>query len=575
MTVGPEYVPSDESEHHFELVYRIGVALSSERDRGRLVERILLEAKRLCHADGGTLYLVENDTLRFAMIHTDSLGVAQGGSTGNPIAVPPIALYSQDRTPLRSSVATRAFHDRKAVHVPDAYAASGFDQSGFRAFDHAQRYRSVSILAIPLKNSSGAVIGVLQLVNARERETQDPIAFAPALQRTVEALAAQAGIALENQALLEGQRNLLDAFIRLIAEAIDAKSPYTGGHCERVPVLTEMIIRSLCEETEGPFAAFGLNEEEWRELRVAAWLHDCGKVTTPVHVMDKATKLQTIHDRIEMVAARFEVLKRDVEIARWRSVANGESQQEAEQVARVALAELDDELEFLRQVNIGSEFLSETDKERVRRIGKRTWVQNGDLTPVLEPDLVDNLCISRGTLSEQERVVINGHMVQTASMLESLPFPPSLSRVPEYACGHHERMDGKGYPRGLFAGDLSIPARVLAIADVFEALTASDRPYKPGKTLTECGQILAQMKRHNHLDPDLLDHCVQSGVLQAYAERYLPSKQIDAWDGEEVLTAHPLQFEPPPREVRDQRRQRFLPEYQALRCRVNETESGK
>jgi HD-GYP domain-containing protein (c-di-GMP phosphodiesterase class II) len=382
------------------------------------------------------------------------------------------------------------------------------------------------------------------------------VAFADELQQTVEALAAQAGVALDNQALLEDQKELLDAFIRLIAEAIDAKSPYTGGHCERVPILTEMLVQSLCEANDGPFADYRLTDEQWRELRVAAWLHDCGKVTTPVHVMDKATKLETINDRIELVAARFEILKRDVELAALRAGSSENVQQ--------TLRELDEELAFLRRANVGGEFLTAEDQTRIRQVALRTWSSGGQERPLLEPELVDNLCISRGTLTETERLVINGHMVQTVRMLEALPFPKNLARVPEYACGHHERMDGKGYPKGIYAGDMSIPARMLAIADVFEALTASDRPYKLGKTLSECGRILAQMKRNNHLDPELLDHCVRSGVLRSYAEKYLPAGQLDAWDGQDVLTAQPLSYELPNEEERKQRWVGFRPEYAKL-----------
>lgn len=543
------------SQHRFEILYQIGIALSAERDRSRLVERILLEAKRLCRADGGTLYLTDGQTLRFAMTHTDSLGIAQGGTTGNAIQIAPIALFDESGQPIRTSVATRAFHDHKSVHVADAYQAEGFDQSGFRAFDKARGYRSVSLLAIPLSNSAGEVIGVLQLVNATGPDGQ-PVAFADELRQTVEALAAQAGVALDNQALVEDQKELLDAFIRLIAEAIDAKSPYTGGHCERVPVLSEMLVQSLCDTQTGPFADYRLSDEQWRELRVAAWLHDCGKVTTPVHVMDKATKLETINDRIELVAARYEVLKRDLELQLLRSGNTATLGQE--------LAALDDELAFLRRANVGGEFLTPEDQARIKRIATRTWVSGGQEKPLLEPELVDNLCISRGTLTEAERLVINGHMVQTVRMLEALPFPKNLARVPEYACGHHERMDGKGYPKGIFAADMSVPARMLAIADVFEALTASDRPYKLGKSLSECGRILAQMKRNNHLDPELLDHCVRSGVLRRYAERYLPAAQIDDWDGQDVLNTQPLPYDLPNEEERKRRFIGFRPEYASL-----------
>jgi HD-GYP domain-containing protein (c-di-GMP phosphodiesterase class II) len=557
------------TEHRFEILYRISVALAAEHDRGRLVERILLEAKRLCVADGGTLYLVEGKTLRFAMTHTDSLGIAQGGSTGNPIDLAPIALFSPAGEPIRSSIATRAYHDRRPVHVADAYQADGFDQSGFRAFDRARGYRSVSLLAIPLMSGVGEVIGVLQLVNATDPHTGAPTAFAEDLQRTVEALAAAAGVALDNQQLLEDQRNLLDSFIRLLAEAIDSKSPYTGGHCERVPVLTEMVVRSLCEAKQGPFEKFQLSDEEWRELRVAAWLHDCGKVTTPVHVMDKATKLETIFDRIEIVAARMEVLKRELELQAWKAVAGGANPKVVEE-AKQQGARLDEEMQFLRRVNVGGESLAQADKQRIAALAEHTLNVGGRVVPLLEPEWVENLSVVRGTLTDDERLIINEHMVQTIRMLEALPFPKNLRRVPEYAGGHHERMDGRGYPKGLYAGDMSLPARALAIADVFEALTASDRPYKPGKTLSECGQILANMKRHNHLDPELLDHCVRSGVLKAYAERFLPALQCDEWTGEEILATQPLPFELPDEAERAKRWQGFLPEY-AARLRSRES----
>ncbi len=550
----------------FEALHRIGVALSKEHDRDRLVESILLEAKRMCDADGGTLYLVDrpNRELDFTMIHSDSLGIAQGGSTGNPIALPSIPLFDADGGPNLSNVATHAYHGGKLVHIPDAYAVTDFDLSGTRSFDARNNYRSVSLLAIPMHNSQGSVIGVLQLINARDDETGQVVPFHPELQRTVIALAAQAGIALDNQELLQGQRTLLDAFIRLLAEAIDAKSPYTGGHCERVPVLAEMFIRSLCDAKQGPFAGFNLNEDEWRELRVGCWLHDCGKVTTPVHVMDKATKLETIFDRIEVVKARFEVLKRDAKIAYYEQLDSGVPKEQATATLSGRLSQLDDDLAFLQRSNVGGEFLSPDDQARIRAIAAQNFETGGRVEPLLDADLTENLCISRGTLTERERLVINGHMVQTVRMLERLPFPEDLKRVPEYAGGHHEKMDGTGYPKGLFAGDMSIPARVLAIADVFEALTASDRPYKSGKPLSVTLQIMGHMKRHNHLDPALFDEFLRSGVYKQYARRFLTEDQIDDVDVDALLAIEPTPFELPEKSVRDARWSGFRQEYEEL-----------
>ncbi len=553
-----------------ELLHRISLALSSEKNRERLIETILIEAQTLCNADGGTLYLRnEQDQLRFAILRNDSLQLALGGTTGQAIELPPIPIRDPlTGKPNHANVASFAACTQKSINIEDAYAAVGFDFSGMMAFDRRHGYRSTSFLTIPLQNSEGLVIGVLQLINARSRETGRVQRFRAEEQHIVEALASHAGIAIDNQNLLEDQKHLLESFIVMLAGAIDAESPYTGAHCERVPVLAEMLTRSLCETGEGPFAGFQLSDEEWYELRIAAWLHDCGKVATPTHVMDKATKLECVHDRMEGVRTRFEVLKRDAKITllealRERPAERASLEQEYEQ----RIAALDADLALLARSNIGGEFLSDDQRRRIHEIGQRSFVQGGQAVPLLSQDEIDNLSISRGTLTSAERLLINGHMVQTVRMLEALPFPRQLRRVPEYAGGHHERMDGNGYPRGLFAGDMSVPARVLAIADVFEALTATDRPYKPGKKLSEAMQIMGAMKRDNHLDPDLLDHFVRSGVYRRYAERYLGAELIDEVDEAALLAIRPKPFELPPEEQRKQRWKGFLPQYQELGAR--------
>ncbi|MCS6799555.1 MAG: GAF domain-containing protein [Myxococcota bacterium] len=555
----------EEKVQRLELLHRIGVALSAERNRDRLVETILLEAKALCHADGGTLYLVEDDALHFAMVHNDTLGIAEGGTTGRPVSLPPIPLRGPDGRPNERNVASYCAVHRRSVNIPDAYDARGFDFSGTRAFDARNAYRSRSFLTIPMVDNEGRVIGVLQLINARDPATSAIVPFDEDRQRIVEALASQAAVALDNQMLLEGQKALLESFIQLIAAAIDAKSPYTGKHCERVPILTFMLAQAACEANDGPFKDFRLTEEEWYELRIAAWLHDCGKIVTPVHVMDKATKLETIFDRIALIRARFALLEREAEIRHLQRVAAGADPVESAARRDGERFALRDDLAFLERCNIGGEFLSDEDRARIAAIGARRW-RDGDVErPLLEPDEIECLSVRRGTLTDAERLIINGHMVETIKMLEALPFPRHLRRVPEYAGGHHERMDGRGYPRGLFAGDMSIPARIMAIADVFEALTAQDRPYKKGKTLSETMKIMAAMKRDNHLDPDLLDLFVTSGVYKEYARRYLPPDLIDEVDEREILETKPRPFELPPEEVRRARWGSFLPEYQTTR----------
>lgn len=549
--------PLEERVADLELLYKVGISLSAEQDKDRLVEMILIEAKQACNADGGTLYLrTDDDHLEFAILRNDTLGLAQGGTTGVGIALPPIPIYV-DGAPNRKNVATWAAHSAETINIADAYDAKGFDFSGTKAFDQRSGYRSKSFLTCPLANNEGRVIGVLQLINARDAKTGGVIPFSPDKQRIVEALASQAAIALDNKLLLEAQKKLLESFIKLIASAIDAKSPYTGSHCERVPVITEMIAKSACEAKEGPFADFDLTPEQWYELHIAAWLHDCGKIVTPVHVMDKATKLETIHDRIETVRARFEVIKRDIEIAHLKGELDHKTRDER-------LAELEDDLAFLEVANIGGEFLSPDKQERVRTIAKRTYKKGGKDAPLLDEDEVENLCISRGTLTEKERIIINGHMVQTIKMLEALPFPRNLRRVPEYAGGHHEKLDGTGYPKGIYAGDMSIPARIMAVADVFEALTACDRPYKKAKTLSETMKIMGMMKRDNHLDPDIFDLFVKSKIYRRYGEMYLPPEQLDEVDEAALLAIKPKPFELPPEEVRKERWKDFLPQYRDL-----------
>lgn len=552
-----------------ELLHRIGIALSAEQNKDRLIEMILLEAKGLCNADGGTLYLkTTDDELRFAILRNDSLGLALGGTTGKPINLPPIPM--KDRvtgTPNHKNVASYAGSVRKSVNIPNAYAADGFDFSGTKAFDQRNGYRSQSFLTIPLTNNQGLVIGVLQLLNAKSRASGEVIAFPLEDQLIVESLASQAGIALDNQLLLDGQKELLESFIKMIAAAIDAKSPYTGDHCERVPVLAEMFAHSLCETRDGTFAGFSLSEEEWYELRIAAWLHDCGKVVTPVHVMDKATKLETIFDRIEVIRTRFEVLRQQAQIRYLEccATAGGREAEPAKAAFERELRALADDLAFVEMANIGAEFLSPEKQARLREISQRTLSLGSERIAVLSADELRNLEISRGTLTPEERLVINGHMVQTIKMLRALPFPRNLTRVPEYAGGHHEKMDGTGYPKGIYAGEMSIPARMLAIADVFEALTAADRPYKTAKKLSEAMRIMGFMKQDNHLDPDLFDHFVRSGVYRKYAERYLTPDLIDGVDEPALLAIKPKPFNLPDVAVRQQRWDSFLPPYDTPR----------
>jgi HD-GYP domain-containing protein (c-di-GMP phosphodiesterase class II) len=524
---------TDNLFHRLEQLNTIGAALSSERNIDRLLENILLAAKAITHADGGTLYRVSEDlkSLRFEIVRTDSLQIAYGGTTGEPISAkfPNLPLYRDDGEPNNSMIAAYSAIHAESVNIADAYTEEGFDFSGTRKFDQMTGYHSQSFLSVPMKNHENEIIGVLQLINAIDPETGAVQVFSTADQRLAESLASQAAVALTNRQLISQLESLFEAFIHLINLAIDEKSPYTGGHCQRVPSLTMMLAEAADAESEGPLAGFSMTDKDRYELKIAGLLHDCGKVTTPVHVVDKATKLQTIFDRIQMVDTRFEVIKRDAEVAMLHAMLAGEEGASAERRLQEQVRSMDEDREFLRRANVGGEAMQAEDQERVRRISRQYRWRNteGREVDFLTAEELENLTIRAGTLTQSERETINYHIIATIKMLESLPWPNHLKRVPEYAGGHHERMDGKGYPNGLKRDEMSIQARIMGIADIFEALTARDRPYKSGMKLSEALRILGNFSNNGHIDPDLFDVFVKEKVYLTYAREYLDAAQID------------------------------------------------
>jgi len=520
-----------------EQLNQIGAALSRERDIERLLENILEAAKALTGADAGTLYSMTPDggALRFEIMRTDSLGIRQGGTTGHRVGLPDLPLRRADGSPNDALVAAHAAIRERTVNIADVYAEAGFDFSGTRAFDQRTGYRSQSFLTVPMKNHEGAVIGVLQLINAIDPATGQVGPFSLEDQSLTESLASQAAIALSNRLLITQLETLFESFVKLINVAIDEKSPYTGGHCERVPQLTMMLAEAADATTTGPLAGFRMSERDRYELQMAGLLHDCGKITTPVHVVDKATKLQTIYDRIGLIDTRFEVLKRDAELDALRAqlalrpVQDAGAEAMAQAALQSELQALEADREFLRRCNHGSEAMQQADQLRVRVIGtQRQWRNpEGVQTSFLSAEEMENLTIRSGTLTQAERDTINYHIVATIKMLETLPWPRHLKNVPEYAGGHHERMDGKGYPRGLTRAQMSWQARMIGVADVFEALTAADRPYKSGMKLSQALGIMQRMVHNGHIDPDLFEVFVQGKVYQRYAEQFLDPEQID------------------------------------------------
>ncbi|HEU0220024.1 MAG TPA: HD domain-containing phosphohydrolase [Gallionella sp.] len=571
--------------HRLKELNEIGIALSQQRNINSLLETILVAAKRITNADAGTLYLHEPEqrVLRFEILRTDSLNIAMGGTSGVPITFYPIQLYDKEGKPIHSMVVSHSALSGETVNIPDAYTAEGYDFSGTKKFDAKTGYRSQSFLAVPMRNHEDEMIGVLQLINAQDRQSGAVVPFSSDDQQLLESLASQAAIALTNRRLIVQLEELFESLIQLINTAIDDKSPYTGGHCARVPVLTMMLAEAVNRTERGPLKDFVMTDKDRHELKIAGLLHDCGKITTPVHVVDKSTKLHTLLDRIHLIDTRFEVLKRDAEIAMLRALSRStlpqtpdettshltrlskddaqvagypslplsgeemsfppdkgglrgggvrgveEAAIRAEYAARIR--QLDDDREFLRHCNIGCEAMSEEAQQRVSQIATYQWCDaDGKTGNFLNDDEVENLSIRAGTLTAAEREIINHHIVVTIKMLEALPWPRHLKNVPEYAGGHHERMDGKGYPRGLTRDQMSVQARVMGIADIFEALTAKDRPYKEGKTLTESLTILGNLKLGGHIDPDLFDVFIREKVYLDYARQFLAPGQIDEVD---------------------------------------------
>jgi len=574
-----------EAQLKLKKIVETGIALSTEKDSNALCQLILDTAKELTDADGGTLYLLREDktALDFAIMLNDTLGTRAGGTSGPPPKLS-VKLYRDDGAENHNNVVTHAFLTGETINIADAYDDQRFDFSGTKKFDEANGYRSKSFLTVPLKPMGGEVLGALQLINTRQSDQ-----FTADMQSFVEALSASAATAIYNNQLLKNLERLFDAIIDIINGAIGRKSPYTGGHCERVPIIAELLADATADVRSGPLAGFRFkNADARREFILGAKLHDVGKVTTPEYVVDKATKL---YNRIHEVRTRFEVLYRDAVIRHHETVlADKKKATQADADLAAFKAQLDDEWAFVAKCNLGGEFLSPDKVERLRTIGARPWLRYFDdrlglsweeefrlshveglgapkaelpapetlladklvhifprLTPFektyqgyefktpVPPVLYNqgelyNLAVSRGTLTNEEHFKIKEHVMQSIFMLNQLPLPEGLKRVPEIAGEHHETLVGTGYPYQKKAEDLSMESRILTLADIFEALTASDRPYKKAKTLSESIQVLSQFKKDQHIDADLFDLFLTSGVYRTYAEKYLRPEQLDEVD---------------------------------------------
>lgn len=509
----------------------IGRALSSERDTNKLLEKILFSAKLLTHADGGSLYTVFQNKLHFEILTSDSLNYHLGGTSSTPTNLPDIPLFLEKGVYNESTIVAHAVNYKKVVNIKDAYHETGFDFSGPRKFDEAHGYRTKSVLAVPIQNHEGDVIGVLQLINSLDPKTNQIKPFTEEDQFLAECFASQAGIAITNQRLILELKNLFNSFIKVISRTVDEKSPSTGNHSRRVSILAVMLAKAISEEGLKSFSP-----EDIEELKTAALLHDCGKITTPVHVQEKHTKLETIFDREELISTRFEVLKKEEEKKnlekklKWYqekfSNSSNDHFKEIDEELEKKLSSLCFEEEFIRKCNHSFNITPEKAQE-ISKIASKVWKYRNEIVPLLNSDEVENLSLPYGTLTDKERKIIENHVVLTIQMLSEVPFPKNLKNVPAIAGAHHERVDGKGYPNNLTKDQMLIQARILAIADVFEALSAPDRPYKEPLKLSIIYKILKEKAETGHLDPDLVAIFLNKNVGLKYAEEHLAPEQID------------------------------------------------
>ena len=514
----------------------ISIRLTTEKNSSKLLDEILQVVMSIANSDAGSIYsITPNKQLKFETVINKSLNLYLGGTLGSPVDFPNIDLFI-DGKPNETAIVAHSANSGEVINIPDVYDALPFDMSAARKMDARTGYRSESMLTIPLKDHEDDIIGVIQLINVKDEQNKN-IPFSEELVTLIRSFASLGAISLTNSTLVKDMEVLFSTFAEAIAMAIDEKSPHTGGHCKRVPALTLMLADAVHAIDKGPLADFIMSPEDRHELSVAGWLHDCGKIATPDHIMEKSTKLETIFDRIEFIDAKFEIISRDLELSYQQKIISAIKQNKSievlqfERLLETELKQLALDRALLQRVNIGGEFLGEEEQAHILRISKQYSLKiNGEETPLLTDDEVENLMIRRGTLTQGEREIMKRHMDITKNILDILPFPKHLSNVAEYALGHHEKLDGTGYPRGLTKEQMSVPARLMAITDIFEALSAVDRPYKKAKPVSECLNILGNMVSNNHLDPDIFAIFIESEVYKNYINEYANPEQLDEVD---------------------------------------------
>lgn len=520
---------------HIQRLTRIGEALSSVTDLDRIFDMILEEAIEFTNADGATIYKVNEETrqLEFEIVYNRTMNMRQGGTHGT-VNWPSIPLFDDQGTPRLSHIVTAVYHSKQSLCFDDVYETKDYDISGTIKTDQTYGYRCKSMLTLPLKNHEDEVLGIIQVINAMDKGG-NVVSFNDEHRTMLNSLSSQAAIALSNRRLIESLETLLMQFMRSIAKGIERKSKYSSDHISRVASLTDMFANKLNEASDGVFKDLSFNEYELKELSMAGMMHDVGKIITPEFIMDKSTKLETIMDRIEIVKQRFKNLRLFFKHLRYELSEADYAALVADKLgADVTPDSLDSFLEgeqaFIQRVNIGGEFLPDADLERIERLAGISFEHEGESYFLITQEEKRNLQIRKGTLMPEEIKVMSQHVSVTWEMLSQLSFPKKYANVAFYASTHHEKLNGKGYPWGLTAEQLPVQSRIIAVADIFEALTAADRPYKKAKTLTESLKIMAFCVKDGDLDADLLDFFLDSGLYLDFANRYMNPDQIDTPD---------------------------------------------
>ena len=522
---------------HIRRLTKIGESLSSVTDLHQIFDMILEEAVAFTNADGATIYQVSEDKkyLDFETLFNGTMGLRLGGARG-VVGWPSIPLYDENKNPRLSNIVTNAFHLKRSLVFDDVYETTEFDVSGTKNADQSHNYRSKSMLTIPLKNHEDEVLGVIQIINALDKK-HNVVSFSQEHQTMVSSLASQASIALSNRQLIVDLENLLMEFMRSIAFGIERKSKYSGDHIMRVAQLTDMIAAKLNTADSGHFADLNFSENELKELSMAGWMHDVGKIITPAFIMDKSTKLETVMDRISLLKERFEKMELGLELMSiklsppdFEAFIKEHFPLAAEPTLAGAYTWLQSSFQFIERLNKGKEFVPDSDIQRIDIIAAVCFSDNNKEYCLITENELTNLHVRRGTLTQDETKQMSAHVSVTWEMLSKLSFPKKYKNVAFYAATHHEKLNGRGYPRGLSADDLPLQSRIIAVADIFEALTAADRPYKKAKTLAESLKILAFCVKDGDLDSDLLDFFLDSGLYLDYALKFMNPLQIDTVD---------------------------------------------